>query len=288
MWKLIYQDTFGFGEDRDPPVVQETGTRIEDGFFQLWTNVLAESVVMSGGKPAAGFAGFSLLVELSGEKTQGVFIDVHRHIERLGRLKQKAGPDALRKISDDHYAACLKNEEESFWERFSRRGETLKVLAVRLSKTDYRKKVLAAGLLMILANVLFLFCVAGVFHLLAQQKTTQAAAAGVFALVLLLINVAFLNIRELSRRYRHPEKFFIEINDENFIHSNGDFIRIIDRNAIRSITEEETISRGGFHSMFVVRYAENGENKSYSFFKASSRRNVVYDVSADQLNDLLE
>jgi|GEM_PF-2024807 len=284
MWKLVYQDTFGFGEDRDPPKIEKTGDDGYEGFLQLWTNVLDEGIVIAGGKPAAGFASFSLVIDLPDKRTETVLIDVHSHVNRLAALKQEANPDKIKKTAAAHYEACLKNEEEKFWNDFGRREKSFKAFAVGIGKEVYMKRIILSSLLIAMANLIFLFCLISAFYLLSLQKTKEAVIAGVFSLVFLFVNVAILNIRSLNMRYKHPERFYIEIDGTDFIHSDGNFIKKISLNEIQGITEKEILSRGGLRVLIVVDYLDNGKKTSYSFFKAFSQRDIVYDVTAEQLN----
>jgi hypothetical protein len=120
--------------------------------------------------------------------------------------------------------------------------------------------------------------------LLSLQKTKEAVIAGAISLVFLSVNVAIVNIRSLSMRYKHPEKFYIEIDGSDFIHGDGNFVKRISLNAIQGITEKEILSRGGRRVLIVVDYLDNGKKTSYSFFKAFSHRDIVYGVTAEQLN----
>ena len=106
------------------------------------------------------------------------------------------------------------------------------------------KKVILSSLLIALANAMFLLCLLSMYYLLTNQKTTQAIIAGLFSLVFLSINISFLNIRSLAMRYKHPEKFYIEIDGKNFIHSDGNFVKKINLNSIKEIGETEILSRG--------------------------------------------
>ncbi|MEN6373495.1 MAG: hypothetical protein ABFD75_01775 [Smithella sp.] len=284
MWELIYEDTFGFGEDRDPPGIEKTGRNGQDGFFQLWTSVLDEGVGISNGKPVAGFASFTLRINFPNDNTKTISIDVRKYIDILGKLKQEANIDKIRKISADHYEACLENDEESFWNNFYQQIKSFKVFAVSLSKNVYIKKVILSSLLIALANAMFLFCLLSMFHLLSTQKTTQAIIAGLFSLAFLSINASFLNIRSLTMRYKHPEKFYIEIDGTNFIHSDGNFVKKINLNSIKEISETEILSRGGRREMIVVDYLDNDKKTTYSFFKAFSKNDIIYDVNAEKLN----
>jgi hypothetical protein len=284
MWKLIYEDTFGFGEDRDPPKVEKTGNDGQDGFFQLWTNVLEEEITFSNGKFAVGFARFTLLIDLPDEKAKSISIEVGRYINRLTELKQEANQNKIKKIATDHYEACLKNEEESFWNNFNQQRKVFKVVAVNIGKDVYLKKSILFLLLIIFANIMFLFCLLSMFYLFSLQKPAESIIVGIFALVFLAINLTVLNIKELRLRYKYPEKFYIEIDGTNFIHSNGNFVKKINLKSIRDIREEEIISRGGFHAMFVVNYTENDKIKTYSFFKAFSKNDIVYNIPADKIN----
>lgn len=284
MWELIYEDTFGFGEDRDPPRIEKTGNNGQDGFFQLWTSVLDEGIGVSNGKPVAGFAGFTLRIDFPDKNLETIAIDVRKYIDLLAKIKQEADPDKIRKISTEHYFACLKDEEESFWNNLSQQKKTFKVFTVSLSKNVYIKKIILSSLLITLANIMSLFCLFSMLHLLGTQKTTQAIIAGLFSLVFLSINFSFLNIRSLTMRYKHTEKFYVEIDGTNFIHSDGNFVKKINLNSIKEIYEKETLSRGGRHVMIVVDYLDNDKRTTYSFFKAFSKNDIIYDITAEKLN----
>ncbi len=286
MWKLIYEDTFGFGEDRDPPTIDKTGSDGREGFFQLWTSVLNEGLGVSGGGPVAGFARFTLLTDFPGEKERYISIDVRENIDRLAGLKTEADPEKIRKISSDHYEACLKNQEESFWKNFRQQKKSFKVFAVNIGKDVYTRRIILSSLLLVLANSLSLFCLWSMFYLYSVQKTAEAIIAGVFALVFLSVNVAFLSIKTLHMRYTYPERFYIEIDGKSFIHSDGNFVRKIDLGSIKKISETEILSRGGLRVLIVVDYSDGDKETSYSFFKAFSKNEIVYDVSAEKLDAL--
>lgn len=284
MWKLVYQDTFGFGEDRDPPSIEKTGKDGHEGFLQLWTNVLNEGIGTAGGKPVAGFASFALIIDLPDKRTETVLIDVRRHLNRLAELKQEADPELIKRVAAAHYEACLNNEQEKFWNDFDRRKKAFKAFALGISKEVYMKRMILSSLLVAMANLIFLFCLISAFYLLSLQKTKEALVAGAFSLVFLFVNIAILNIRSLNMRYKHPEKFYIEIDGADFIHSDGNFVKRISLSSIQGITEQEILSRGGLRVLIVVDYLDNGKKTSYSFFKAFSHRDVVYGVTAEQLN----
>jgi hypothetical protein len=288
MWELIYEDTFGFGEDRDPSRIEKKGENAQDGFFQLWTSVLDESLGISNGKPVAGFASFTLRIILPDENSKKtVTIDVRKYLDILAKLKQEANPDKIRKISIKHYEAFKKEEEESFWNNFNQQKKFFKVFAVKLNKNVYTKKIMLFSLLIALANILFLFCIFSMLHLFAIQETSKAVAAGLFSIVFLSMNVSFLNIKSLNMRYKHPEKFYIEIDGENFIHADGNFVKKINLNSIKDIREAEILSRGGRRVMIIVDYLDNDKKTSYSFFKAFSKNDIIYNVTAETLNSHL-
>ena len=286
MWKLIYEDTFGFGEDRDPPTIDKTGSDGREGFFQLWTSVLNEGLGVSGDRPVAGFARFTLLTDFPGEKERYISIDVRENIDRLAGLKTEADPEKIRKVSLDHYEACLKNQEESFWKNFRQHKKSFKVFAVNIGKDVYTRRIILSSLLIVLANSLSLFCLWSMLHLYSAQKTAEAIIAGVFALVFLSVNVAFLSIKSLQMRYKYPERFYIEIDGKSFVHSDGNFVRKIDLGSIKKIRETEILSRGGLRVLIVVDYSDGDKETSYSFFKAFSKNEIVYDISAEKLDAL--
>ncbi|MEN6623700.1 MAG: hypothetical protein ABFD50_19400 [Smithella sp.] len=288
MWELIYEDTFGFGEDRDPPRIEKKGENGQDGFFQLWTSVLNESLVISNEKPVVGFASFTLRIDLPDENSKKtVTIDVGKYLDLLAKLKQEANPDKIRKIAIEHYQACQKNQEDSFWKNFYHQKKSFKLFALNLSRNAYIKKIITSSLLIILANILFLFCFLSMLHLFSIQEITKAIAAGLFSIIFLSINVSFFNIKSLSMRYKYPEKFYIEIDEKNFIHSDGNFIKKISLNSITDIKETEIFSRGGRQVMIIVDYLDNDKKTTYSFFKAFSKNDVIYDFNTETLKNSL-
>lgn len=287
MWELIYEDTFGFGEDRDPPRIEKKGENGQDGFFQLWTSVLNESLVISNGKPVAGFARFTLRIVSPNGSSKYIPIDVHKHLDILAKLKQEANPDEIRKISIKHNEAFKKDEEESFWNNFNQQKKFFKAFTVKLNRNVYIKKIILSSLLIALANILFLFCIFSMLHLFSMQETLKAVVAGLFSIVFLSMNVSFFNIKSLNMRYKHPDKFYIEIDGENFIHADGNFVKKINLNSIKDIREAEILSRGGRRAMIIVDYLDNDKKTSYSFFKAFSKNDVIYDFDAETLKRAL-
>lgn len=287
MWELIYEDTFGFGEDRDPPRIEKKGENVQDGFFQLWTGVLNESLVISNGKPVAGFASFTLRIVLPNGNSKYIAIDVRKYLDLLAKLKKEINPDKIRKISTEHYEAYKRNEEELFWNNLNQRKKSFKIFAVNLKRNAYIKKIIISSLLIALANILLLFCILSMLHLFSMQETLKAVVAGLFSIVFLSMNVSFLNIKSLNMRYKHPEKFYIEIDGENFIHADGNFVRRINLNSIKDIREAEILSRGGWRVMIIVDYLDNDKKTSYSFFKAFSKNDVIYDFDTEILKSAL-
>ncbi len=142
MWKLIYEDTFGFGEDRDPPKIEVTGENDIDGFYKLWTSVLNESITGTPEKPKAGFARFTLLINLPNKKSKSISIDVNNNIKNLAKLKYEMNNNRIKEISTRHYEAYIKNEENLFWNNFNRQKNNFKVFALNLNKKTYIKIIL--------------------------------------------------------------------------------------------------------------------------------------------------
>lgn len=288
MWKLYYEDTFGFGEDRDPPTVECSGEDIEEGFLKLWTCVLNESVVISSGEPAVGFATFILVIESAPEGLKSIPIDVHKHIAKLGALKKDVAQNAIKETAAAHCKAVLNNEEDGFWNNFDCPKDAFKVPASPITENMYQKRFALYLSAMIFANILFLFCLLSAVQLFSAGKTTESIWAGLFAVVALTINFSYLSIQELRLRYRNPEKFYIEINETSFIHSNGEFIKKIPVHSIDTVREEEILSRGGVHSVFIVNHTEDNKRKEYSFYKTTSRKNVIYDITAEKMNAYIQ
>lgn len=115
MWELIYEDTFGFGEDRDPPVTECRGDSDVDGFFSLWEAVLREGVTGPADKPVPGFARFTLVITRPDGKRIYISIDMDRYINKLSIVRQKKNSDIVKYISASHYELYMKGIEDEFW-----------------------------------------------------------------------------------------------------------------------------------------------------------------------------
>ena len=90
MWELIYEDTFGFGEDRDPPRIEKKGHKGQDGFFQLWMIVLDEGLSISHGKPVAGFASFTLHMDFPNGNSKSHFHRRPQIYRIVGKVKTRS------------------------------------------------------------------------------------------------------------------------------------------------------------------------------------------------------
>ncbi len=288
MWKLIYEDTFGFGEDRDPPKIEVTGENDIDGFYKLWTSVLNESITGTPEKPKAGFARFTLLINLPNKKSKSISIDVNNNIKNLAKLKYEMNNNRIKEISTRHYEAYIKNEENLFWNNFNRQKNNFKVFALNLNKKTYIKKTILFSMLLVFANVLFLFCLLSEFYFFSSNRTFEAIIAGLMALIFLLLNLTGFNIKELSQRYKHPDKFYIEIDETNFIHSNGKSMKKIELEKIKNFREEKIWTRSGYHIMYVVDYLENLKPKTYSFYKFFSKHDIMYDIPAEKIKTFIK
>jgi hypothetical protein len=95
MWKLIYEDTFGFGEDRDPPGIDDEGIEDSVGFIRLWESVLCESISGTKEKPLKGFARFTLILTDSISSKKEISIDVVLHLKVLAYIKNSNNSELL-------------------------------------------------------------------------------------------------------------------------------------------------------------------------------------------------
>jgi len=114
MWELLYEDTFGFGEDRDPLKVECSGDSAGDGLFILWDSVLRESITGTAGKPALGFARFTLVITSPGGAAEYISIDTDKYLNQLYSLKMESNPDKIKDIACRHYKSFLEGAEEQF------------------------------------------------------------------------------------------------------------------------------------------------------------------------------
>lgn len=118
MWRLIYEDTFNFGEDRDPPKVEASGDKDTDGFIHLWDSVLNESITGTVDKPAEGFARFTLVLTAQSGLSISVSLSTEKHLIKLAYLKYLSDDSLVRKTAVRHYNAFINGEEEQFWSAF--------------------------------------------------------------------------------------------------------------------------------------------------------------------------
>jgi len=115
MWKLIYEDTFGFREERDPPRVECHGENDKEGFLQLWYYVLNETLTESSTGISEGFARFTLILTGSDGSISNIRIDAEKEINTLIKLKNSYTMKTLPQISSKHYEMFSENREEEFW-----------------------------------------------------------------------------------------------------------------------------------------------------------------------------
>ncbi len=115
MWELIYEDTFGFGEDRDPVKSECAGENDRDGFIMLWNSVLNESIAGTAEKPVSGFARFTLVIKTPAGSASYISIDADRYLKQLSLLKHIACNDAINETACRHYEFFLKEKEKQFW-----------------------------------------------------------------------------------------------------------------------------------------------------------------------------
>lgn len=288
MWKLIYEDTFGFGEDRDPTKIEASGTNDIDGFNLLWSKVLNESISGTPEKPKIGFARFTLLIYMSQTKTKSISMDIDKNINAFAKLKYEMDENRIKEFSTKHYEAFFKNEENLFWNNFKNQKNRFKVFAVKLNKKTYIKKILLFSLLLVFNNILFLFCLSSMLYFISTDNILKSFITGLMALIFLLLNLIGFNIKELYLRYKHPEKFYIEIDETNFIHSKGKITKKIKLENIKKIREEKIWTRSGFHIIYVIGFIENLKPVTYSFYKSFSKYDIMYDVPAEKINSYIK
>lgn len=116
MWKLFYEDTFTFGDERDPPKIEAEGDDIAEGFLKLWEAVISESVSGTKEKPAIGFANFMLVLSYHDFKGIEIYIDVTKYLNILSFIKFSANPDSIKETAFKHYQALINNCIPRFWE----------------------------------------------------------------------------------------------------------------------------------------------------------------------------
>ncbi|HRX49551.1 MAG TPA: hypothetical protein P5120_18655, partial [Spirochaetota bacterium] len=117
MWKLIYEDTFGFGEDRDPPGVDDEGIDDSIGFIRLWESVLCESISGTTDRPLKGFARFTLVLTDSTGSRKEIRINVDLYLKTLAYIKSSNNYDKIKSMALNHYYYFINNDEESFWKQ---------------------------------------------------------------------------------------------------------------------------------------------------------------------------
>jgi hypothetical protein len=115
MWELIYEDTFGFGEDRDPPVVECSGDNDSEGFFRLWEALLNESITGPLEKPVPGFARFTLILIKPDGKRNDVRIDTEKYFNVLAAVRKEMNAESIKSISAMHLEFFLEGNEGEFW-----------------------------------------------------------------------------------------------------------------------------------------------------------------------------
>jgi hypothetical protein len=115
MWELIYEDTFGFGEDRDPLKIECSGNDDAEGFFRLWNSVLSESITGPPEKPVKGFARFTLALIFPGGVKKYVCIDMDGYFHELAAFRKDMNPETVRRISGRHYRHYLQGNEKKFY-----------------------------------------------------------------------------------------------------------------------------------------------------------------------------
>lgn len=287
MWELIYEDRFGFGDDRDPPTIEKTGDNDSAGFCELWRSVLSESIAGSAANPAEGFAGFTLALINPGAEKAYVQIDTKKNLASLARIKRDMAEDEIRNIALSHYEAYRSGKEEEFWNSPDWVSEGVRIYAVKPGKSFFIKKMTLYILLLIFVNVAAIFCIAGFFHLLSEGRMLHGIIAALFAFVFMLLNVAAGTMSEFIRRFRNPEKFYIGTDGENFIHASGSRIFSIPLNSIKNFREEEYFTRSGIQRLFVVAYKSDSKEKTYQFFRQLSPKDIIYDLPAQKVKDLL-
>jgi len=120
MWKLFYEDTFAFGDEREPPKIEAEGNDIAEGFLKLWEAVISESVSGTKEKPAIGFASFMLVLSNHNFTGIEISIDVNKYLNILSSIKFSANPDCIKEAAFKHYKAFTKNCIPRFWEEIEK------------------------------------------------------------------------------------------------------------------------------------------------------------------------
>jgi hypothetical protein len=114
MWKLLYEDTFGFGEDRDPIKVESGGMDDFEGFKMLWVSVLTDSLSGTADKPVPGFARFTLVINGSDGKSKNISIDIEKYLFQLASIRSLMNSEYITLIAHRHYEFFLNNKEGEF------------------------------------------------------------------------------------------------------------------------------------------------------------------------------
>jgi hypothetical protein len=114
MWKLLYEDTFGFGEDRDPIRVESCGPDDLEGFKMLWNSVLRESLTGTADKPVPGFARFILVITGTDGKSVNISINTEKYLYHLASIKRLINTEYLNVIASRHYEFFLNNKDAEF------------------------------------------------------------------------------------------------------------------------------------------------------------------------------
>lgn len=122
MWELMYEDTFGFGDDRDPLKVERSGEDDGEGFYIMWTSVLSESITGTPGKPSPGFARFTLVITKPGNSPVYITIDTDRYLFPLSALKHNMKDSEIRELARCHYESCVSGSEDQFWSSLDSMG----------------------------------------------------------------------------------------------------------------------------------------------------------------------
>jgi hypothetical protein len=289
MWRLICQDTFGFGEDRDPPHTDASGEDDEEGFYALWKAVIEETLSGDSAKPVVGFARFTLMLESKPVGKASISIDERRFLSPLAQLKSGKDPSRIRAVARSHLRSVLSGSEAAFWQAFGQ-PDSMTVQATAVSPRQFATKVIKYSLALVVANALFVYSMAGMVHARSSSPTWQVVAIAIIGLPFFLCNVVVFSMRELFARFTHPTSFFVQLDATAFVHSSGSFIKRIPAGQIAGFKEEQVWSRSGVSTLFVVEYREPGspKPKQYSFYKALSARECIYDVSAEQMSLLLK
>ncbi|PKL17342.1 MAG: hypothetical protein CVV49_11705 [Spirochaetae bacterium HGW-Spirochaetae-5] len=114
MWKLLYEDTFGFGEDRDPIRVESCGPDDLEGFKMLWDSVLRESLTGTADKPVTGFARFTLVITGIDGKSVNISINTEKYLYHLAAIKSLMNSEYITGIASRHYDFFMNNKDAEF------------------------------------------------------------------------------------------------------------------------------------------------------------------------------